>query len=310
MIIRRFSGELWVAALLAVALGACSQGPGTVKQEDSGGVAAQDRATGPEAGGPALQEPAGDPPPRELAGEPAKPEPVSETALQQTAAQLSAEEPAGEPTSPEVPVLPARMVGPTDEGTFLLYAGEKTLATIRFIWHQDGRYENQCRIHLAEEDVDVGVIVECDEQGYWNQIAFNHPAAPGMIVREDRTIQQTVAGQATTIDLLPGTVLYENMSPALISQALLLYDKARGGRQKFPVYVIPHMILEGSLEPIDEVQRTVAGRLMEFARYTFRLPGMDMTVWVDGEGKLYLADVPAQQGGYVREGYEELRIQD
>ena len=46
---------------------------------------------------------------------------------------------------------------------------------------------------------------------------------------------------------------------------------------------------------------------MKFVRYTYGLPGIDITLWADDQGKIYLAEVPAQHAAYVRDGFEILR---
>jgi hypothetical protein len=65
--------------------------------------------------------------------------------------------------------------------------------------------------------------------------------------------------------------------------------------------------INATLEAKEKVQRTVGGRDLVLTRFIYGLPGVDLHVWVDETGKLYLADVPAQKAAFVREGYEELR---
>ena len=52
----------------------------------------------------------------------------------------------------------------------------------------------------------------------------------------------------------------------------------------------------------------MAGKDLTLLRYTFTLTGpgvaIDLILWADGEGRLYLAEVPSQHAAYVREGYE------
>ena len=56
-----------------------------------------------------------------------------------------------------------------------------------------------------------------------------------------------------------------------------------------------------------KVDRSIDNANIEFTHFLFALPGVDTTVWVDGEGKVCLFDVPAYKTTFVREGYESLR---
>jgi hypothetical protein len=42
-------------------------------------------------------------------------------------------------------------------------------------------------------------------------------------------------------------------------------------------------------------------------KFFYGLPGIDIHVWADTEGRVYLVDIPAQKATFVREGYEALR---
>ena len=112
---------------------------------------------------------------------------------------------------------------------------------------------------------------------------------------------------AVRASLQPGVVLVENFAPALMSQPVRLYDQTKGGRQTFPLFILPRRVMEASLELLDTVERSVGGSDVKLTRYRYALPGVDVILWTDDRGKLYLADVPERHAAYVREGYEILR---
>lgn len=93
----------------------------------------------------------------------------------------------------------------------------------------------------------------------------------------------------------------------LMSQSIRLYDRTGGKQQRIPLLVMPGAMSEASLEFKDKVERTLGNKDIEFLRYIYSIHGVDITVWADGDGKVYLGDVPAQHAAYVREGYEFLR---
>jgi predicted acyl esterase len=62
-----------------------------------------------------------------------------------------------------------------------------------------------------------------------------------------------------------------------------------------------------TLEIKDTVERSVDGRDLELTRFVYGVPGVDINVLAGKDGRVYLAEVPAQNATFVREGYEGLR---
>jgi putative CocE/NonD family hydrolase len=202
---------------------------------------------------------------------------------------------------------PAPLSGFKDEGVFFLYVNEDRVATLRFQWHPDGSFQNQATLSMAGQSVTTTYSIVPDKEGRWVNITVNSPQGPITTVREGEVARRTFKEKTETVNIKREGRLFGNYSPALMSQAVRLYDRAKGGKQDFPLVIIPGVMMEASLEYKDTVERSVAGRDMQFLRFVYGLPGVDVTVWVDADGKLYLGDVPAQHAAYVREGYEILR---
>jgi hypothetical protein len=208
-----------------------------------------------------------------------------------------------------LPVLaqPAPLSGFKDEGVFLLYVNEDRVATLKFQWQADGNFHNQAVISMAGQSVTITDTIVPDSDGHWVKITTQSPQGPVTAVREGDVARRTFKEKTEIVNLKPGAVLFGNYAPALMSQAVRLYDKAKGGKQTLPLLIIPGVLREVSLEYKDKVERSIGGKDVAFARFIYGVPGVDITVWVDADGKLYLADVPAQHAAYVREGYEALR---
>jgi putative CocE/NonD family hydrolase len=211
-------------------------------------------------------------------------------------------QPTGEPAA-----LPATLAGFSDEGRFCVYKNEERLVTIDFTWKADGTFDNVYTITMAGQSVTRRLKILPDEDGRWKHISLDAPLGPVTMEREGGVARRTMNEKVNTIDMKSGTVLFENLAPALMSHAVLQYDKAKGGEQAFPLFIIPAMVMDATLERIDIVERTVAGRDIRFTRYTYGVPGVDITIWVDEKDRICLADVPAQHAAYMREGYESLR---
>ncbi len=221
------------------------------------------------------------------------------------AASLAQEAPPATTSAPSG--LPAAMNGFADAGKFYIYKNEERIVTIEFTWTADGTFENVSTIEMAGQSVTRRVKITPDEAGRWKQMTVDLPLGEATLERDGAVARRTLLDNVTTIDMRPGTVLFENFCPALMSQAVLHYDRAQGGKQAFPLFIIPAMVMDASLEEMDTIQRKIDGRPIEFTRYIYGVPGVDLMIWVDEQNRVCLADVPAQHAAYVRAGYESLR---
>jgi hypothetical protein len=161
-----------------------------------------------------------------------------------------------------------------DAGKFTVYVNEERIISIDFEWKADGSFTDNYTISMGGQSVSASVRIEVDENGLWKHIA----------------------------------VLFENSSPALMSQAVAAYDQQQGGKQTFPLFSVPAVVMDTSLEKLETVERFIGGVPQPFTLYRYGLPGVDVIVWVDKDNKVVLGEVPAQRAAYVREGYEALRL--
>ncbi|MCK4660534.1 MAG: CocE/NonD family hydrolase [Phycisphaerae bacterium] len=228
---------------------------------------------------------------------------VGECSLVGFARQL----PTAPPTSQKSSPPPAPLAGFSDKGVFLVYKNEERIATIKFRWDRDGTFDNQHTLSLGGQSVSAKLHIPPTADGPWREISMESPLGPVSITRQGDLCRIECKSEVQTLNLKPDVVLWENFAPALISQAVRRYDKAKGGKQTFPLFILPKRVMEASLELQDTVERWVNGRELQFTRYRYALPGVDAVLWADAQGKLYLADLPALHAAYVREGYEILR---
>jgi hypothetical protein len=211
------------------------------------------------------------------------------------------------PAAASPDAVPAPLSGLDDSGTFLLYKDEERLVTITFTLKPNGAFENQSVLSFAGQSVKQSVKITPDKEGRWATITTTSPRGDVSLVREGDVARQTTKGKTVTINLKPNAMVFESFSPALMSQSIRAYDKKKAGKQEFPLFLLPGVLMKGSLERLGQDARSVGARDMNFARYTYGVPGVDITVWADDQGKIYLAEVPAQHAAYVRDGYEILR---
>ncbi|MGD1049142.1 MAG: CocE/NonD family hydrolase, partial [Candidatus Krumholzibacteriaceae bacterium] len=197
--------------------------------------------------------------------------------------------------------------GLQDVGKFAVYVNEEPIITINSDWSAGGTFDEQIKVAVAGQSYTATIKIAVDEKGLWKTIAIESPRGNALVTREGSRASIASAGKTSTLNLPPGTVLFENMSPALMSLAVRAYDQKKGGKQTFPVFIVPSIVMNSSLERLETVERFIGGQPQTFTLYRYGLPGVDVTAWIDKDGKLCLADVPAQRAAYVREGYEALR---
>jgi putative CocE/NonD family hydrolase len=221
------------------------------------------------------------------------------------AALAQGTKPAAAETQPAA--LPAPLSGFHDEGAFGLYVNEERLAAIEFRWQPDGAYEGTCELSMANQTVTTSVQITVDADGRWTKVDYDTPLGPINIVREGAEVRKTFKDETETIELKPDALLFENFSPALLATAVRAYDEKAGGEQTFPTFILPGLMEEATVSLKDRVERSINERDLEFARYVYTIVGIEITLWVDADGRIVLGEVPSQHAAYVRDGYEILR---
>jgi putative CocE/NonD family hydrolase len=196
-----------------------------------------------------------------------------------------------------------------DSAKFAIYVNEESVATIVSNWKAGGGFTEEITVALGAQSFSASIEIEVDDGGIWRTITIKSPrGGDAVVTREGMKASIKGGGSVSTVDLKPGAVLFENSSPALISQAVCAYNAALGGKQTFPVFIVPAIVMDASLERLETAERFIGGEPRTFTLYRYGLPGVDLIVWVDENNRLCLADVPAQRAAYVREGYEALRL--
>jgi putative CocE/NonD family hydrolase len=200
----------------------------------------------------------------------------------------------------------APLSGLEDEGSFSLYKNEEKIVSGSFAWMKDGSYEGEYTLSMANQSVTTEMTIEVDGTGHWTKMAMMTPLGPVSIVRQDGVAEIASASDTSSVLLEENTVLFENFNPVLMTQAVSVYDEAAGGKQTISIFIVPAVVMDGSLERLDPVEKTIGGSNVTLRRYLYGLPGVDVTLHLDSEGRFVFADVPQQHAAYVRDGYEYL----
>jgi hypothetical protein len=203
--------------------------------------------------------------------------------------------------------LPASLAGFEDQATFFLIVNEERLGVMQSTWKPDGHFESHTTISLAGQSVQASTRIIPDADGRWTQITMEAPTGTVNITREGSSVKRTIKEKTTTWETREGLLLFENNAPALMSQALRQYDRTKGGVQSFPLIILPGVPVDLKLEAKESSERSVGGKNLSLTKFIYSLPGVDIVVWADASGKMYLGEVAAQKAAFVREGYETLR---
>nr|MBN2277747.1 CocE/NonD family hydrolase [candidate division Zixibacteria bacterium] len=197
-----------------------------------------------------------------------------------------------------------------DKGRFLLYVNEEVIVTEDFEWKKDGSFKSDYTTSIAGQSISTSLEIAVGDDGRWNEMTMKTVKGDITVTVKNDSLEINAMGDLRSIALRPKTIIFENFSPALMSQAVMAYDQEKGGKQTFPLFIVPAVIMDGNLERIDTQERAVAGEFRRFTLYRYGLPGVDVTLWVDDEDRICFGDVPAQHAVYVREGYEVLMVRE
>ncbi len=200
------------------------------------------------------------------------------------------------------------LAGHDDADSFIFYLNEEVLVRTDYTWEADGTYDATYTLSMAGQTVTTTLSIEVAEDGTWRSMAMETAQGPVTVTRQDSTAEVTHDGNTRVLPAGPETILFENFNPALIRLFVDGYDQDAGGKQEFSIFIVPQIVMTANLERLDEVERTITGRDWQLTRYRFGLPGVDVTLYIDEEGRLVFGDVPAQHGAYVRSGFESLLV--
>src|SRR5271157_3368394 len=202
---------------------------------------------------------------------------------------------------------PAPLSGFSDEGTFVFLVNEERVVTHTFQWKTDGTFESKTVTSVAGQTAESTLVITPDAEGRWITAVVESAAGKVVIKRDGADVTTTVRDKPTTIHLKPDVLTLQGTSLALISQALRRYDAAKGGKQEFPCMVLGASWVTVSLVPKKTLERTVGARDLSLTEWVYGVPGTDITVLADKDGRIYSGEIPAQHATFVREGYEALR---
>lgn len=208
----------------------------------------------------------------------------------------------------EEPARPLPISGFSDEATFKLYKNEAQIGLIHYTLTAEGAYTRHFTLSVGGQEIELDFEVATDEDGLWTEMEIVAPTETVTVKRLDAKAEYTLKSSGATfgVSLTDGHILYDSYGPVFESLMLRQYDMETKGEQTFSRFLVPSQTMDCQLEYTGRETRTVNGEPTEFNLFDLRIAGIPIHVWADGEGRIYVMDVPVQYAAYVREGYEEL----
>ncbi|MBI1898908.1 MAG: CocE/NonD family hydrolase, partial [Acidobacteria bacterium] len=203
--------------------------------------------------------------------------------------------------------LPAPLAGFEDSGTMILYLNEERLGVTHFDWKPDGSVQGSMTVSMAGQTVTRTLKITPDATGRWKSAVLKTPVTEVVVTREGTNVRRTAKEKTTTFETRERMFVYDDVVPVLTSQPIRAYDRSKAGKQTFPLLVLMGTGVEVVIEAREQIERSVQNRDLKLTKYLYGLPGIDLFVTADPDGRVYLIDVPAQKAAFVREGYEALR---
>lgn len=196
-----------------------------------------------------------------------------------------------------------------DAGHLIYYKDGKRIATSEFRWNEDGSFYRKALVFLEDQHYQTELRINVDAESRWNYVTLDTPNGRIEIDRSGTLVAMTVQGEMSTADIPLGSIILEDGSPALMSQAVVAYDAKKGGKQKFPVFFAPGAVIDSKLEYLRSFERVVGGRIVTFREFRYMLPPVyPVELIVDDANRVCLARYPTQQGLFVRDGYDVLNV--
>jgi uncharacterized protein len=214
---------------------------------------------------------------------------------------------AGEPGAAGDAEGPLPLAGVRDEGTFLAYIADVQFATIEHTLEADGRYRSRATVNYAGQSFARTVTVAVDTAGRWTRVETQAPTGNTSAARTGLALTIQGPKGTSTLQLQPGTALFDDYSPALLGPILRRQSAARGP-QKLWVLQPGSPLAECTLTRQDDVVRTVASNDVRLARWQVELGGIVFEALADDQGRLVFANIPSQHATFVRDGYQALMV--
>jgi hypothetical protein len=101
--------------------------------------------------------------------------------------------------------------------------------------------------------------------------------------------------------------LLEDMTPILLQPIIKKHAKRTSEIQHFKAYFIPALNIKGEIEYLGKSEKTIKKKSGEYHSYRVNVPPVyEMEIVTDTDNNICIIYYRAQNGAFVRSGFEEL----
>jgi hypothetical protein len=195
----------------------------------------------------------------------------------------------------------------SDTGTFDYYVNKEKVGTSYYEFLVEHVLTNT--FELATEGISYKGKLRIVFRGIsdWKTVYYENNGRSVSITNSGPDIVISARGREQSIPNQSQGILLEDMTPYLVQLLIRDHAKRTPEVQRFNAYFIPAMNIEGEIEYLGSSERTIGMRSGMYHAYRVTLPGIYvMEVLTDSENNICLIEYRAQNGAFVKRGFEQL----
>lgn len=195
----------------------------------------------------------------------------------------------------------------SDSVNFHYYSDGKKVGYSRYIVSERGELVNSFALAMDNIEYHGLTQVKFDEKGMWKNLHYvNNGNEVKFIKKGDQILISTSADERYIQDRSDGNIL-EDMTPALIQNLMNKYSKSKSGKVSFDAFFVPGIQITGELVYKGSLDLTIHGKALSCDHYRLDLaPVYKVDVICLASMQILMLYYEAQNGAFIKEGYEEL----
>ena len=195
----------------------------------------------------------------------------------------------------------------SDTGTFDYYVNREKVGTSHCEFLMDLVLSNTFELATGGTSYKGELRIEFRGGSDWRTVYYENNGRSVSMTNSGPEIVVSAGGREQSVPNQSQGILLEDMTPYLVQ--LLIRDHANRTPevQRFNAYFIPAMNIEGEIEYLGSGERTLGMKSGMYHAYRVNLPGIYvMDVLTDSENNICLIEYRAQNGAFVKRGFEQL----
>lgn len=195
----------------------------------------------------------------------------------------------------------------SDTGTFDYYINKTKVGTSSFEFLMEQVLTNS--FELATEGISYKgeLRIVFGGENLWRTVYYENNGNSVSMTNSGPEIVISAGGREQSIPNQSQGILLEDMTPYLIQLLIRDHAKKTPEIQLFKAYFIPAMNVNGEIEYLGSTERTIGMKSGKYHTYRVNLPMIyEMEVVTDAEDHICAIYYKAQNGAFVRRGFEQL----